>query len=250
MKSYTDEEKTQAEKKLPPPVLDFLLSPALSTIYIGIQNKHKLDLRQLGLLSEVVNVTLMGLEPESALETNLHQTIHELSNEGTRELAADINDRVFKEARRRLAEDVREPSVWSEEILHPLSEKDLAAIKEEQRINNMADDDPELLALQKKEDAIEAERRRKQDEELAEALRQAAEEEAKQAAGAETQKNPEGEAPPPEQGASIAAEKLALPKISKTEEVKAPPLKEVPAESGPLKKVYRNGNDPYREPIE
>lgn len=120
MKAYSRDEKDAVKENLPKPLVDFLGSEALSNIYIGIQKKFKFNLRQLMLMAEVANTTLMGLEAESATETNIHELLPELSNETTRELVADINDRVFKEARRRLQENITEPGPeWDEEALGP-----------------------------------------------------------------------------------------------------------------------------------
>ena len=106
MKDYTRDEKNVARERLPQPIKDFLASDELSKIYLGLQRKLKLDLRQLMAVSEASNLTLLGLESESALETNIHDLLHELSNEATRELVADINDRIFKEAKRRIRENI------------------------------------------------------------------------------------------------------------------------------------------------
>ena len=67
----------EAKKKLPKPILDFLRAPELTTLYVGIKDKLKMNLRQLMAFAEIVNVTLMGLEEEHALETNLHQWLPE-----------------------------------------------------------------------------------------------------------------------------------------------------------------------------
>jgi len=165
MKTYSVEERTEAKKKLPRPVLDFLLSPTISNIYVGMQKKHNLDFRQLVLFCDVTNLTLMGLEPQSALETNLHQAMHELSNEGTRELVADTNDRVFKEAQRRLRENISEPSIWSEEITAPESPEQKAKFTELERVKNMEDDDSRLQELYKKDEKAELVRKAAEDEE-------------------------------------------------------------------------------------
>jgi len=114
MRTYGIKEKEGAKEKLPESIRSFLNSEVLPKIYIGIKDKLKLNLRQLMLFAEVANVTLMGLEPEHALETNLHQYLPELSNAEMRELAADINDRVFKEAQRRLRENVVEKNTEDE----------------------------------------------------------------------------------------------------------------------------------------
>jgi hypothetical protein len=109
MKTYTVQEREDAKGRLPAPIADFVGSESLTNIYLGIRTKLKLNLRQLVIMTEIANLTLLGLEPEHALETNLHQYLPELSNADTKELAADLNDRVFKEAQRRLRENVTEP---------------------------------------------------------------------------------------------------------------------------------------------
>ena len=125
MKIYTIEEKNEARKKLPKPISDFLGSEILTKIYLGIGKKLNLNLRQMLAVSDITNVILMGLEPESVLETSLHQWLPELTNEATRELVADINDRIFKEAQRRLRERITEPEPfwdtdqWGPKIDYP-----------------------------------------------------------------------------------------------------------------------------------
>lgn len=109
MKKYTAEEKAEARKSLPKPLAGFIGSQILTALYFGIKDKLKLNWSQVVDMCEVANVTLLGLEPEHALETNLHQYMPELSNADMRELVADLNDRVFKEAQRRLRENVIEP---------------------------------------------------------------------------------------------------------------------------------------------
>ncbi len=176
MKTHTKGEKHEAMQKLPEPLYDFLVSQTLSNIYLGLQKKHSLDLRQLAILADITNTTLMGLEPESALETNLHQGIHELSNQGARELVADINDRIFKEAKRRLAEGIEESSVWSEERKHPEpepSEEERARLAELDKIINLDDEDPELLAAIARDEEAERKHREEADRELAAALEEA-----------------------------------------------------------------------------
>jgi hypothetical protein len=118
MKNYTVEERDKAKKALYKPVSDFISSDTLLDIYQGIIEKNKLNLRQAGSITEIVNNTLLGLEPESALETNIHQALAELSAATTREIVADINDRVFKETRRRVQENITETKdEWDEDEL-------------------------------------------------------------------------------------------------------------------------------------
>jgi hypothetical protein len=149
MKDYTQEEIANAMASVPPPIRSFISSTALRTIYTGIREKHKLNLRQIWAVTELSTVTLLGLESQSAFETNLHQLLPELSNATTHELVADVNTRIFKEARRRLEESVIEAnSLPAQE-----SEEERARRKEEERIRNLDDDDPELLAILEKERA-------------------------------------------------------------------------------------------------
>ena len=123
MKEFTDSEKTAALGSIPIPTRDFLKSQDLTRIYLGLKKKHALDLRQLMVLSEITYNTLLGLEKETNLETNMHQWLHELSNEKTRELVLDINDRIFKEANRRLRENIVTPEKpWDEKTFGPKDE--------------------------------------------------------------------------------------------------------------------------------
>ncbi len=108
MKTHTREEKEEAKKKLPKPISSFVGSESLSNIYLGIMGKLKLNMRQLMVMCEISNLILMGLEDEHSTEANLHQYLPELSNADMRELVADLNDRVFKEAQRRLRENIVE----------------------------------------------------------------------------------------------------------------------------------------------
>lgn len=141
MKPHTKEEKRLAIEKLPKPIFDFIGSTTLKNIFNGIQKKSELNLRQMMIFTEIVNVTLMGLESETALETNLHQWLPELSNAAMRELVNDINDRVFKEAKRRLQENITNPEpLWDESALGPkesfvvgLSDAELKKIEEEEK---------------------------------------------------------------------------------------------------------------------
>jgi hypothetical protein len=280
MKPHTKEEKEAAMQNLPEPVSGFLNTEALTNIYLGIQKKFNLNLRELMIFTEIGNVTLMGLQPESALETNIHQWMPELSNATTHELVGDINDRVFKEAKRRLQENIIEPEPdWK------VQTKQASELTPEEREKNaryeaveyMADDDPELLEIQKKEEAEEAAWQAEQDKELEEALKQAAAdpplvEGADEELLANTDGTPEKEAigtgTEAEVAGSVIDQKLgtvvqAAPvridgenitntlsedagqELKKPEQQKVPPLAvQIP------KKKYSDGIDPYREPIE
>src|ERR1700682_5291600 len=112
MKTYSEEELQQAKQKLPKPTRDFLTSKTLSDLYLTFTKRHTLNISQLMGVSRIVNLTLLGLEAESAIETNLHQEIHTLTNQQTQDLVEDINTRIFKEARRRLTENITEPEEW------------------------------------------------------------------------------------------------------------------------------------------
>lgn len=115
MKEYTHTEIINSQLKLPRPVADFLNSDSITKIVSGIAKKLDLTPEQKLAVTDIITATLTKLEPESALETNIHQLIHELSNEKTRELAADIRDRVFREAERRERENIIDATVsWDE----------------------------------------------------------------------------------------------------------------------------------------
>lgn len=166
MKKYSPEEVKKTLEGLPQPLKDFAGSETLTNIYVGIQEKHHLNLRQLAALADATNMSLLGLEPESALETNLHQLMHELPNAVTKELVADINDRVFKEARRRLTENILEPSTrGAGDQESNLSAEDQEEARRRELIMTMREDDPEYIAAlkhdeeaqKKKEEAYQAE---------------------------------------------------------------------------------------------
>lgn len=252
MKTYTQKERKQAMDALPIPASDFLKSKTITDTYVGIGKKLGLNFRQEGLASEITNVILLGLEPEHALETNLHQALPELSNTTTRELVADINDRIFKEIQRRIKENITEPKqVWDEVELGPEpTEEDDERNKARER-EDAENPIPyeELLKLAEQE---KVERKAKEDAEEAEA-----------------EKKRLATVPPtPEETidtstSSIVAEKLGLapdvsPENKKNEEeiLKTAPTEtqnSVPLKSKltePTKPVYKGGVDPYREPVE
>jgi hypothetical protein len=165
MKDHTHEEKTAAKSKLPRPIYDFLGSKALMNIYQGISKKLGLNFRQIFAVSEVTNITLIGLEPETAFEANIHQLLPELSNDKTRELVADINDRVFKEAKRRMQEGILDDEVEAEEgepLPPAVTDRELEAMGERERADGFV---PEFEKQLKAEEAREAAAARAAEEE-------------------------------------------------------------------------------------
>ena len=283
MKTYTTEERIEARKKLPRPVSDFFVSPEITNIYGGIAKKLALNLRQNSLMRDVVNATLLGLEPEHALETNLQQALPELSNVATRELVADINDRVFKEAKRRLEQNIVTPEpAWNETEWGPKpTEEDWKRFVEQE----VRDRESPLAKMSYEEikslaDKEAAERKAKDDAEEAEAAKKrpavisqqegtngenitslpsvtivdqvlASEEGSKAEAAAEK----EGSTNEPQMpGVSVAAERLAAPVTTKTPVGPVPPPAAGTAQPPPppvpqAPRAYK-GADPYREPVE
>lgn len=260
MKIHTKEERDEARKKLPKPLYDFLGSASLTNIYIGIQKKHALNLRQLLLFTEIANLTLLGLESESALETNLHQAMHELSNQAARELVADINDRVFKEAQRRVKENIPEPSIWTEKPPEPqLSEEDRAEEEKRKAIENMPDDDPRLLAEYEKDKAQALKRDEENKKELERALEEAKKDPVISEEDEEDSELEDAIDAIPEDVSvpRIVEQKLGIEPIPKPlpasvePETKAPGATVQPPASAPASKpTYKGGVDPYREPVE
>lgn len=285
MKTYTAEERIEARKKLPRPVSDFFVSPEIITIYGGIAKKLTLNLHQNSAMRDVVNATLLGLEPEHALETNLHQALPELSNVMTRELVADINDRVFKEAKRRLEQNIVTPEPeWNEVEWGPKpTEEDWKKFVEQEakdRESPLAKMSyEEIGALAEKE---AAERKAKDDAEEAEAAKKRPtviqQEEAEggnmtslpavtpldkilfsegvlKAEAAAEKESPQNE--PQAQAVSVAAERLAAPVTTKTAapaamQVIGTPVQPVSPPPPPAPQAPRayKGTDPYREPVE
>jgi len=104
MKTYTPEEKSAAKNSLPAPVSQFIDSPDLAETYADIEKKFRLNLRQTGALIEVIEVTLMGLEPQFNFPNNARGALQEVSNAELAEIIDHVNERVFSEAKRRLQE--------------------------------------------------------------------------------------------------------------------------------------------------
>jgi len=252
MKAVTQQIKDEAFNRLPLPLQDFLGSEALVAIYKGLATKLQLNFRQIFAVSEITNLTILGIEQESALETNIHLLLPELSNKKTRELVADINDRIFKEARRRLQENVIEPKNT------PLPKDRMPT-----------DAEYEELARQAKRTGIipEAERRRIEEEELERRRLEREKLQASQPAPVVPPTSPAasvtvGALPAKESTSaasrpSIALEKMKAPNLSGSAAVSTdvpmteaqPPSARAAATEEPIEqaKTYESGIDPYRE---
>jgi hypothetical protein len=282
MRAYTQEERDSAYDNLPPPVKDFIGSTTLVNIYKGMGGKLGLNFRQMFAVSQITNLTLLGIEPESAFEANIHQFLPELSNEKTRELVADINDRIFKESRRRLQDNVREPQ--PEPLAkRPLTDAEYEALgKEEARKGFVpefekrnAEEEARQPALLEKIRIGAAEDARREREEKDQSK------EAKSASVLDVQLKKLSSAPPPTPVPLPPAEKPVETKVeklesriaeleSKTDETKAVPVYErklaapqissttpptpssppAPAQANPVPQkptAPYTGADPYRE---
>jgi|GEM_PF-1149276 len=152
MKIYTKEERTEAMKNLPQPIADFAKSDTITEIYLGLQKKHKLNIWEISVVSNAANVALLGLESEGAVEPAIHQELPEISNAVMRELIADINDRIFKEAKRRLKENILEEEPWDEVEHGPKpTEEQMKELAERVKLEQKDDDNPEVLVADEKE---------------------------------------------------------------------------------------------------
>jgi hypothetical protein len=169
MKNYSPEERATAIKKLPRPASYFVGSKRLYEIYKGIGRKLNLTQRQFMLMAEIAGVTLIGLEPESALEANIHYLMPELSNATAKELVLDIQDRVLKESQRRVKEEVFEQDSFVPTEMGLTPEQELER-QREFTIDAMDDDDPELLKLIEEEKAAREKREAEEAKELEQAL--------------------------------------------------------------------------------
>lgn len=251
MKTYTNEERAEAKRKLPQPLSDFLSSDTITNLYMGITEKNKLNLRQGNVMSIVTNSTLIGLEPESALETNFHHELPELSNERVRMLVEDLNTRIFKEAQRRLKENVLEPKAeWDEAELGPRpkagekpieipSDEELDRLAEEEAKNPpRVDEDGDLIPATPNLTSFE-----QRNPELH------TEGPAFVAVPSDTSQ-PETSLRATPAGPSIVEQKLKAPVQMKPQEISVDlgnSQKEAPRATPPP--AY-HGTDPYREPIE
>ena len=118
MKIYAPIDILHAREKTARPISDFIDSQNWQNIMDGIMTKFGFSGEQKMLIDLILVSTLTQLEPTSALETNIHQLLPELSNEKTRELVADIRDRVIREADRRVAENIINSKFdWYEAVL-------------------------------------------------------------------------------------------------------------------------------------
>lgn len=265
MRKYSLKEKDAAMERLPQPVRDFLGSLTLTGIYEGLATKLGLSFKQSLLMGEIANVTLMKLEDEHALETNIHQMMPELSNTAARELAADLEDRVFREATRRIRENVLEPNPLLKDALEGLTSEEIAERKRRDAIDAMEDNDPELQKLLEVQEKLQEERKKAEEAELEEARKKATEATVTAAPSAlstenATLTNPETPAPavpvppsPSPQTPSIAQTKLGVPTTTKPVESSVPQTLSsgTPERSQPPALQKRvDGIDPYREPLD
>lgn len=269
MKNYSTEERAVAIKKLPRPISYFAGSKRLYEIYKGIERKLNLTHSQFMKMAEVAGVTLIGLEPESALEANIHFLIPELSNSVTKELVLDIQDRILKEAQRRAKEEIFEQDSFVPSEMGLTPEQEL----ERQRqfaVDAMDDDDPELLKLIEQEKAEAEKRAAEEAGELEQALVEAQKPrpkalEAKEKA-LEVAEEATGDSPisvPEIPAPGIAAQKLSAPTVQQTSASQVDSVLARPgvasisssaatgnaaAPSAPLPPLSKT--DPYREPVD
>jgi hypothetical protein len=152
MKKYTKEELETAKNSAPKPLVDFLNSASLGDIYGGLLKKHKLSLKEMSIIAEICGLTLLNLDSESALATNIHTTLPELSNATTNELVADIHDRIFKEAARRVSANIVEKDPLDDgDPDSKLSPEEFAELEQLRAIESKYDDD-EALAIKDRDE--------------------------------------------------------------------------------------------------
>lgn len=259
MRRYSLKEKNAALERLPQPVRDFLASLTLTGIYEGLATKLNLSFKQSLLMGDIANVTIMKLEDEHALETNIHQMMPELSNTQTRELAADLEDRVFREVARRIRENVLDPNPYIKDALEGLSPEEAADKRRRDSVDSMADDNPELLKLVEMRAKMEEERQKEAAKELIGAQKVAGETRVPPTIPSRIDtrniglSNPENQiavAPLPTTAStpSIAQTKLGVP--TKTTSVEAVLPQTLSAPTPPPPQKHRtDGIDPYREPF-
>lgn len=222
MKDHSVQEMEQALERVPKPIADFAISETLTTIYSEIAKRHKLNLRQIAEVSKVVNTTLVGLEPEERLGIEIHDTLLEFDNDALNPLVADINSLVFKEAKRRLQENIVEEDTWDETELGPKP-------KPEESVELISDEELDKL--------VEA-------EEKAGGFKGDEEEEG--TAQTTAQNVGTAKTPAPQ---SIASQKIAGSVSTKPEHVASVDTPKKSATPSTQKKEM-GGTDPYREPIE
>ncbi len=109
MKTYTEEDKTDAKGGLPATLAEFIDSPDLVKVFTDIKEAFQLNLRQTAAVIEVSTLTLLGLESETDFPLSARTALPELSKENLDGIVKHANDHIFTEAKRRLLES-RKPS--------------------------------------------------------------------------------------------------------------------------------------------
>lgn len=238
MRKYTQEERERAREKLPEPIARFLGSETLTNIYLGINEKLKLNLRQLMVVSEITNVTLLGLEEEHALETNLHQFMPELSNADMRELVADINDRVFKEAERRLRENILEPKPTLQTTEVETTENNGYAVRGNTKMKNTPVEEKLYIPVERENRPEQKKKETREDETEKPTIVEPPSDTGVQEPKISSSQFKVLPETTPEPTPTIAMEKLAAPRVVNTEDVY------IKTGAGNATRT-----DPYREPI-
>jgi hypothetical protein len=101
--SYTREELDKMFNELPDDVRDAMSSVDTVNILKGLQEKYKLHIDQIGELSAEIAMLMIGAMPPQRFITNIQKSIG-ADKETAKTIAAEINEKIFKNVRRSLME--------------------------------------------------------------------------------------------------------------------------------------------------
>ncbi|MEK7596369.1 MAG: hypothetical protein AAB564_02385 [Patescibacteria group bacterium] len=101
MKSYTREELEEKYKHLPPEIEEAIFNVGLDKTLEEIGKKYKLRIDQLGILANETRLVMLGLTHPKDFINNLAERL-ELNEETAKNIAQEINQRIFHEIREEL----------------------------------------------------------------------------------------------------------------------------------------------------
>lgn len=101
MKSYTQQELEEKYKQLPPAVEEAIFSVNAEKTLEEIGKKHKLQIDRLGILANETRLVMLGLTHPKDFIDNLAKRL-ELDIETAKNIAQEINRRIFHEIREEL----------------------------------------------------------------------------------------------------------------------------------------------------
>ncbi|MBI2628290.1 MAG: hypothetical protein HYW71_02575 [Candidatus Niyogibacteria bacterium] len=124
MKSYTEQELEKKYKQLPATVEEVIFSANAAKTLEEIRKKYKLQIDQLGILANETRLVMLGLTHPKDFINNLAEGL-ELNKEIAKNIAQEINQRIFYKIREELKKmhSIGEPADFSPKAGSPLPPK-------------------------------------------------------------------------------------------------------------------------------